>query len=268
MNREEKENMVTENVEQPAESTEALAGPSPGTTEPVLNTDETVDTVQPEMPLEPTEDSNTAALPDTDPVPEQSVPEQQTTPEAMPPPAPAQQYTPEQIADLQKQNQQYQQYQRSLAMQQEAEKYRIELERQGYLPEQAQTQAQERVRVQQELEHTKDMAQRYGEFLSGRQSFAEKIAEQYKLNIVDLNELRKYNDPQSMEAAAKTLSYNRQRDAELSALKQSRVPPQQVDNSQGSPEVAADEGSWLDRYNNGDRTANAVAAARRAAGLQ
>jgi hypothetical protein len=186
----------------------------------------------------------------------------------MPPPAPAQQYTPDQIADLQRQNDQYQQYQKTLTMQQQAEQYRVELEKQGYLPEQAQLQAQERMKVQQELEHTKNMAQRYGEFLSGRQSHAENIAQKYKLNITDLNELRKYNDPQSMETAAKTLSYNRQRDAELSALKQSQVPPQQVDNSQGSPEVAADEGSWLDRYNSGDRTVNAVAAARRAAGLQ
>lgn len=258
--------MVTENVEQIAESTEALAEPSPGTAEPVLNIDETA--AQSEMPLEATEDSSAATLPIADPVPEQGVPEQQPTPEAMPPPAPAQQYTPEQITDLQKQNEQYQEYQKTLAMQQQADQYRIELEKQGYLPEQAQVQAQERLRVQQELDHTKSMAQRYGEFLSGRQSFAEKIAEQYKLTITDLNELRKYNDPQSMETAAKTLSYNRQRDAELSALKQSRVPPQQVDNSQGSPEVAANEGSWLDRYNSGDRTANAVAAARRAAGLQ
>ena len=71
-----------------------------------------------------------------------------------------------------------------------------------------------------------------------------------------------------MENAAKTLSQNRQRDAELAALKQARVPPQNLDNSQGSPEVAADEGGWLDRYNAGDRSSNAVTAARKAAGLQ
>jgi len=111
-------------------------------------------------------------------------------------------------------------------------------------------------------------AQRYGDHLQGKQQAAEKMAKMYKLGIDDLVELRRYDDPQSMENAAKTISHNRQRDAELSALKQSQVPPQQVDNSQGSPEVAADEGSWLDRYNSGDRTANAVAAARRAAGLQ
>jgi hypothetical protein len=70
-----------------------------------------------------------------------------------------------------------------------------------------------------------------------------------------------------MEQAAQSLSANRERDSELARLKQAQVPAQAFDNSQGNPQVAADEGGWLDRYNGGDRSPSAQAAAKRAAGL-
>ena len=70
-----------------------------------------------------------------------------------------------------------------------------------------------------------------------------------------------------MHAAAEKLAGDRARDAELAQLIQARVPAQSFDNSQGNPQVAADEGGWLDRYNSGDRSPSALAAARKAAGL-
>ena len=89
----------------------------------------------------------------------------------------------------------------------------------------------------------------------------------YNLGIGDMGALRAHDDPKSMEDAAKAMSANRERDAELARLKQAQVPAQSFDNSQGNPQVAADEGSWLSRYNSGDRTAPALAAAKKAAGL-
>ena len=89
----------------------------------------------------------------------------------------------------------------------------------------------------------------------------------YNLGIGDMGALRAYDDPKSMDDAAKAMSANRERDAELARLKQAQVPAQSFDNSQGNPQVAADEGSWLSRYNSGDRTAPALAAAKKAAGL-
>ena len=54
----------------------------------------------------------------------------------------------------------------------------------------------------------------------------------------------------------------------IKELEQAQVPAQQFDNSQGAPEVAANDGSWLDRYNAGDRSPNAVAAAKRTLGIE
>ena len=70
-----------------------------------------------------------------------------------------------------------------------------------------------------------------------------------------------------MEQVAKKISDDRKVRNELDSLKKAQVPTQQFDNSQGAPEVAANDGSWLDRYNRGDRSANAVAAAKKVLGI-
>ena len=104
--------------------------------------------------------------------------------------------------------------------------------------------------------------------VQGQMLVAELFVKKYNLGIEDLTTLRTYNDPQSMEGAAKRLSADREKDAELTKLRQAQVPAQQFDNSQGEPSVASNESSWLDRYNSGDRSPNSVAAARRAVGLE
>jgi hypothetical protein len=186
----------------------------------------------------------------------------------MPPTPATPQYTPEQITKMQQDANQYAQVQQRAALQGQADTYKTQLESQGYLPEHAEQAANQYMQSQEQQMRLMQQAEQWGQHLQGKQIAAEHFAKKYNLTIDDLSALKVYDDQATMENAAKTISHNRQRDAELAALKQSRVPPQQVDNSQGSPEVAADEGSWLDRYNSGDRTANAVAAARRAAGLQ
>ena len=110
-------------------------------------------------------------------------------------------------------------------------------------------------------------AEQYGQHLQGKQIAAEHFAKKYNLGIDDFASLRQYEDPQSMEQGAKKLAADRERDNELAKFKQAQVPAQSFDNSQGNPQVAANEGSWLDRYNSGDRSPQADAAAKRAAGL-
>jgi len=83
----------------------------------------------------------------------------------------------------------------------------------------------------------------------------------------DLAQLRESETPEAMETIAKDMSNRRSMEEELSRLKQAQVPPQRFDNSQGAPDVAPNDSGWLDRYNNGDRSENAQAAARKAAGL-
>ena len=83
----------------------------------------------------------------------------------------------------------------------------------------------------------------------------------------DLAVLRQADDEVTMENIAKEVSKRRSMEEELNRLKQAQVPPQKFDNSQGAPDVAPNDSGWLDRYNNGDRSENAQAAARKAAGL-
>ena len=103
--------------------------------------------------------------------------------------------------------------------------------------------------------------------LQGKQAAAEHFARQYDLAFDDLATLRLSNSPEQMEQVAKKISDDRKIRNELDSLKKAQVPTQQFDNSQGAPEVASNDDGWLDRYNNGDRSANAVAAAKKVLGI-
>jgi hypothetical protein len=189
-----------------------------------------------------------------------------TPAQATPPATP--QYTPEQITKMREDAAQYEQVRMRAALQNETNTYKAQLEAQGFLPEHAEQAANYYAQTQQQQVHLMQQADEYGKHIQGKQMAAEHFIKKYGLTIDDFSELRKYEDPASMDQAAQRLSKDRQRDSELATLKQARVPPQALDNSQGNPGVAANEGGWLDRYNVGDRSPSAVAAARRATGLQ
>tara|TARA_R100001086_G_scaffold193643_1_gene110634 strand:- start:83 stop:862 length:780 start_codon:yes stop_codon:yes gene_type:complete len=259
--------MVTDNTEQPVIPVEAPAAPEADGGDTASQEGAITDAPQAEVAPEtsaevaPAPDVTQASAPDATQLPgSEAVPPQQ---------APATpQYTPEQLAKMQQDAIQYEEVRQRAALQNQATQYRTQLEQQGYLPEQAEALASQYMQSQEQQTKLIKQAEQYGQHLQGKQLAAEHFVKQYNLTVADLEQLRRYDDPQSMDNAAKTISHNRQRDAELSTLKQSQVPSQQVDNSQGTPDVGSDEGSWLDRYNSGDRTVNAVSAARRAAGLQ
>ena len=111
-------------------------------------------------------------------------------------------------------------------------------------------------------------ADEYGQHLLGKMAASEHFAQKYSLQMADLSTLRQAETPEIMEELAKRLAGDRKMRTELEQLRKAQVPPQQFDNSQGEPDVASNESGWLDRYNAGDRSANATAAARRAAGLE
>lgn len=269
--------MVTESIEQQAPLPESTSA----TTEVAEPTD-SVEALAPETTVDSSvEVQTTAEVPE---VPAEAVAEQATStfqemqlppPTTLPPTpseaAPAPQYTPEQIRRLEQESIQYEQVRQQQAMQSQVQTYRQQLESQGYLPEHAEQaanfHAQNQQKFQQETQTIIQQSEQRDKHVRGKQVAAEQFAGKYSLNIGDLATLRMYEDPQTMERAAQVMSENRKRDAELAALKQARVPAQALDNSQGSPEVAADEGGWLQRYNDGDRSSSAQAAARKAAGL-
>ena len=120
---------------------------------------------------------------------------------------------------------------------------------------------------QQTLDMIRQNEQQVQEMM-GKQAAAEHFAKQYKLDFNDMATLRLSQDPQQMEQVAKKIADDRKVRYELAQLRKAQVPPQQFDNSQGAPEVAANDGSWLDRYNAGDRSPNAVAAAKRTLGIE
>jgi len=254
--------MVTENTDIAGAGPPADSPIDMGTAEPVAE--------QPvaDAPIAPTDDLTAhQPAPDAAPVPD-AAPGPNTAVPSPPPAPPAQsQYSPDQIARMQQESAQYAEVQQRAALQNQAQMYQKQLEDQGYAPEHAQQAAGHYMQSQQAQIQMVQQAEAYGKHLQDKQIAAEIFVKQYKLNIEDLEALRVYNDPRSMHAAAEKMSADRARDAELAQLKQARVPAQSFDNSQGNPQVAADEGSWLDRYNSGDRSPNAQAAAKRAAGL-
>jgi hypothetical protein len=251
--------MVTENVEQlPLESPgDPTGGGELGDVNPQQE-DAPELLQQPGDTEAPAEQPPATGVPTPSPSPQ---PPADTTP-ASP------QYTPEQIAKMQQSSAQYEQVQMRAALQTQADSYKAQLEQQGYLPEHAEQAANAYMQSQQQQMSIMSQAEEYGQHLQGKQMAVEFFVKKYKLNIDDMSMLRVYEDPKSMDQAAQKMAHDRERDNELAQFKQARVPAQSFDNSQGSPGVAADEGGWLDRYNSGDRSSSAVAAARRAAGLQ
>jgi len=173
----------------------------------------------------------------------------------------------EEIQKLQQQSVEYEQLRMKAGLQQEADKYKRQLEDQGYLPEQAQQAAQQYMQGRQSQVNLMKKAEEYGQHLAGKTAAAEHFAHKYKLAMTDLPTLRQAETPDVMEQLAKNISERRGVDDELAKLRQGQVPAQSFDNSQGTPDIAPNDNGWLDRYNTGDRSEQAITAARKAAGL-
>ena len=187
---------------------------------------------------------------------------------ATPDPAPVQQGpSAEEVQRLQQQAQEYEQLRIQASLKQEVDQYKQQLENNGYMPDQAQQAAQQYSQSRQAQVNLVKQAEQYNQHLLGKVAAAEHFAQKYNLGMNDLAQLRESETPEAMEAIAKDMSNRRSMEEELSRLKQAQVPPQRFDNSQGAPDVAPNDSGWLDRYNNGDRSENAQAAARKAAGL-
>ena len=181
---------------------------------------------------------------------------------------PQQPYSPQQVQQMQQQAAQYQEMEARAALQNQTQSYKTQLENQGFMPEHAEQAANYYMQSQTQQLNLVQKADEYAQHIQGQMLVAEVFVKKYNLGIDDLSALRRYNDPQSMEEAAKKMSNDRERDTELTKFRQAQVPAQQFDNSQGEPSVAQNDAIWLDRYNSGDRSPNSVAAARRATGLE
>ena len=196
----------------------------------------------------------------------------ETPTESAPQPTPEQptqpQLNPEQLQQLQRQAAEYEQVRQRAAVQRQQQEVQKQYEAQGASPEDAYKQAQQYVQSQTAQQDLVRQADNYGKLITAKQQVAEQLATKYELQITDLNVLKQAESPEIMESLAGEIQQRRKMEAELQELRKKQVPAQQYDNSQGAPEVASNDGNWLDRYNAGDRSANATAAARRAMGME
>jgi|7_EtaG_2_1085326.scaffolds.fasta_scaffold02591_9 hypothetical protein len=151
--------------------------------------------------------------------------------------------------------------------QQQAIAYQKQLEEQGWMPDQAQTVAQNYVSQMQQSQQQQQQLKQQQEFRDGQRNASMFFAKKYGLGFDDMPSLEKHGTPQDMETEAKRIQELRQTKAELDALKKAQVQPQQFDTNQPAASASGSEDELLDQYNSGVRNSQTEAAARRAAGL-
>lgn len=220
-----------------------------------------------------TESSDSGLATTTEGSPENTTTTTETTeetpaPNVEAPPQQQLQLTPQQLQELQRQALEYEQVRQKAAVQQQQTQIQKQLESQGASPEEAFKEAQQYVSSQNAQRDLVKQADQYGQQLVAKQNAAEHFATKYELQLTDLNVLKQAETPEIMEQLAKEIQGRRKMESRLAEFEKSQVPAQQFDNSQGAPEVASSDGNWLDRYNAGDRSPNAVAAAKRVMGIQ
>lgn len=274
--------MVTQNEEAVPATQEPISSPPVDGGESIndeidrLNSAPSADSAdQNELPPPPEEGASAEGeLPPT--VPPVAPPNGEAqTPVTQTPPAPgtppetpqAPQYTLEQMQKMEKEMADYRQLQERARIDQEIERHQQQLEQQGYSEDQARELAQSAMQSRYQLYQQQQQFDQQRQEIEGKWAATMQFISKYGLTIDDVQFLQRATDPAGMEAEAKRLQDMRKDRAELDKLRQAQVPAQQFDNSQGEPQVASNDQGWLTRYNQGDRSPNATAAARRAAGL-
>ena len=203
-------------------------------------------------------------IPDTPPAPE---PAPQVVPQA-PIRDPQLDVLAQQNTALQSQvnqwNQWQQQQQQERQILEEANATRQQLTTQGYADDQIEvivSQQQAFQRREAELQANLEKTQLHEQ---GRYRAAMYYGKQHG---VDAESLLSYNNPQEMETRAREMSRISQLEAKLARYEKAQVPPQTFDSGTSAVTAPSSDEAWLDRYNSGDRSEQAAAAARRAAGL-
>ena len=91
-----------------------------------------------------------------------------------------------------------------------------------------------------------------------------RVAREHGLGIDDLEELERAESPEEVERRARGMAEQRTLNRRVEALERQLAPVQQFDSNRPSAPSSGSDEAWIDRYMAGDRSARAVAAARRA----
>ena len=172
--------------------------------------------------------------------------------------------TKQQQENLQKQVMQYEVEKQRQAIEDEAVRYNQALVEGGMEEAQAK-------QLTEQLKQTRVNEQQYSQniqnldaYYRGKFNAAMEIGEKHGISP---KELMAFDSPQDMEKHASSQSEVTRLKAEIAKLKKEQVPAQQYDNSQAPAEGSTSEQRLLDKYNAGDRSPDAVAAAKRILGL-
>jgi hypothetical protein len=169
---------------------------------------------------------------------------------------------------LQQQLSQWNQWQQQQQMErqilEEANAARQQLEQQGYPEDQIEVIVSQQQSFQRREAELQAQLQKTQLHEQGRYRAAMHYAKQHG---VDADTLLPYNTPQEMESRAREMSRISQLEAKLAKYEKAQVPAQNFDSGTSAVSAASSEETWLERYNAGDRSEQAAAAARRAAGL-
>jgi hypothetical protein len=147
--------------------------------------------------------------------------------------------------------------------------YEKQLQESGYMPEQARDQAKRYVQQEQKFRKQDEEAANMIGYVQGQHMAAVHYLKKHGLApqqvLDDLAALLKTNSPPEMEKEAKRMRSDRSMRAEITQLKQGRVPAQTFDNSQGATESTTNQARLLDAYLLGDRSEAAMRAAKKLA---
>ena len=281
--------MVSENTQPQAE--EPQAQPQPEITD---ITPEGQDTFNPALPFVlPTEDNVQAPVPPTEePATETTTQEEQQTPEQgaenvqaqpvapqqevgtqpatetpLPPPPqqPAQPSVDDRMKQMQQALQGYEAERAQQAYAQQRQQVQQQYEQQGFDPETANVLTQQWESNVQQAQQLTFQAQSRENLMASMMTNALRLQKEYG---ADPLELLKYTDPIQMEQIAKGQSRFNKLEQENKKLKEQLAPAQKFDDNTASPTSEDSQEYWMDRYIQGDNSPKAIAAGRRAAGLQ
>ena len=281
--------MVSENTQPQAE--EPQAQPQPEITD---ITPEGQDTFNPALPFVlPTEDNVQAPVaPTEEPATETTTQEEQQTPEQgaenvqaqpvapqqevgtqpatetpLPPPPqqPAQPSVDDRMKQMQQALQGYEAERAQQAYAQQRQQVQQQYEQQGFDPETANVLTQQWESNVQQAQQLTFQAQSRENLMASMMTNALRLQKEYG---ADPLELLKYTDPIQMEQIAKGQSRFNKLEQENKKLKEQLAPAQKFDDNTASPTSEDSQEYWMDRYIQGDNSPKAIAAGRRAAGLQ
>ena len=117
-----------------------------------------------------------------------------------------------------------------------------------------------------EVEESEESSSEDEPFGSDRERYQAVVraAREHGLGIDDLEELERAESAEDVERRARGMAERRTLDRRVEALERQLAPVQQFDSNRASAPSSGSDEAWIDRYMAGDRSARAVAAARRA----